>query len=180
MKISKNILIGLILNGLLGYFDDKEIQSDTNLKKIAHGLNTKLSVFRNGSKSFNKRLKISLLKKKKNKRDLEYIEKFKQTNEKYDVHNMISSTVWKRAQKKISKSEITTTDLIVWIFKSNESARKFFGFSEEFLKVFAYSSPHKGKHTFSSIKVGNVLHKIIDEEVAHYYYKLEKDLHEKK
>lgn len=170
MNINKNVCIGLVISGLLQHFDRGEVLRDKHLSGIASKLEKKLSNFRNGTDSFRHKAIMAFNKQKKSKKDIELIEKAKYMNKLYLTHVEISNHTWIEAQKKIGTTEITTTDLIIQLLNKHESAKKYFSFSNEFLKSYSESSTHKGKNIFRSLKVANLLLNTLDVEISYHNY----------
>jgi hypothetical protein len=163
-----------MITGILGYFDSEEVYGDRHLMVISTKLENKLYPFRNGTQDFRNRTIKAMKKKKKNARDIEYIEKANKKNDVYLAHIDIADRAWKSTIHKIKKREIDTTNLIVWLLKKDENAKRYFGFSDDFLRSFKAQSANVN-HTFSSIQVANRLLESLSEQIAHYYYNNRKD-----
>ena len=169
MKIDKNLCVGLMLVGVLYYFDKDEIARDKHLQYIASVLQKKNFVLKNGTAKH----RFLSTKKPINMAEasmvLRAIKELEIVHMKWDAHVKIANTAWENAQKIFDESNVvTTTDLISILLDKNPQTKKYYGFNEKSISAFKNSSQHKGKYIFRSTRAVNEIMRQLDEEIERY------------
>jgi len=177
-SISKNICIGLFISGSMAYFDDEDRAKEAAIQDIEESLRKKLEPFRNGTDSFRQKAKKSLSKKKKNKKDLEIMEKIKLYNNRFITHSSIANKAWVRLQDSIKDKKFAINSFIVTLLYRNPEAKKYYNFSNKAIRelsAYRYDIPISKQielkmhnYTFSSLQISNKLLNLLEDEIEKY------------
>jgi len=166
--VSKNICIGMIITGLISYFDEAEKNNDKAIIEISSKLESKLIVFRYGTNAFKDKVKKARKKKKKSVKDLELFERLRSYNKRYVEHSKVSTDVWGRLMPLVKEDRFSINYLIISILKRYPAAKEYYKFSDgSLLALSGIEEVSKGEHgyAFSSLKVANKILMLLDKEV---------------
>lgn len=168
MNISKNVCVGMIITGLISYFDEAEKNNDKAIVEISSKLESKLTVFRYGTDTFKNRVKKAHKKKKKNAKDLELLEKLKGYNKRYVEHSKVSTDVWGKLMTLVKEDKFSINYLIISILKRYPLAKEYYKFSDKSLLALGGTkeiSKNEHGYAFSSLKVANKILMLLDKEI---------------
>jgi hypothetical protein len=185
--IDKRLVTGIFVLGVLGYFDSDEVARDSSLQYIAKQLRRKHFELKNGNPK-DRLFKNPEYAKKYVMRSRKRLKAMKTVEEaltrcdsnalNWLVHSEIADLSWRGATAQFTaKNEISTTDLILALFRKSPETQKFYGISDKHLEK--YDKGRTEKRIFASSRVASKLLEELDIQTSYYYNGMKEKIYEK-
>ena len=162
--INKNVTIGMLISGLISYFEKEEKRDDAALVHIEQRLEKKLSSFRYGTPSFREKVKIAHAKKKKNKKDKELLLRLGSYNDRYKIHSKFAANIWKKLLPLVKDDQFSINYLIIALLQREPATKDYFAFKDEAILAFGGAKSDTHGYAFSSLRVANKILSLIEQE----------------
>ena len=168
IAINYNICVSLILSAVFAHLKENAQMKKTIADSIEKKLYNKLFTFKNGEKSFVKKITKISKKKKKSTADEQLLKILKKRNENYEVHKKIADNAWKEALGSVSEIRLSINHLFNGLVYRTDTKRYLKLSAKELLTVINGNVKPVVGYPFGSLRVANIILDRLQSEIDKY------------